>query len=626
MQKPNQLSSEAAFTFKEVMQDGSTIFYRCEFEDDFPIRYMSPNVDAILGFSKKEFKDDDTLWLKRIHPQDRKKVVDAYKKLTPSEFESIEFRFKHKNGGYIWLRDEVKLIVDSEDTPRSVVGSSREVTAQKEAETKLKELNSTLEERIRERTSSLEKANETLKEQGQTMQLQKLAIDNLNDMVIITKAPKGNPSDAETIFVNKAFEQLTGYQAEEVIGRNPNFLHGEKTSQKVLDQIDKHLAANHSLREEFINYKKDGTPFWVELDMAPFLTAQEDYNYWIGINRDITQRKEANQKLEESEQRYRAITELSFDAVFEVNLEGNILSCNKRASEISGYSQEELIGMNTKKLMPEEYSPIHPDIFSKNDTTGNDVWERMYRKKDGTLIPTETHTQVYTIGAEKRIVAYVRDITTHREYEDALFKSLKEKETLLAEIHHRVKNNLAIISGLLEMQVFNTEDEQLLDKLRESQSRIQSIAMVHEKLYRSDSFSEIAIDQYITDLVTRIVRSMTNFDKNIQVEHDLAPITLTVSQAIPCGLLLNELITNCFKHAFNDQQEGNILIQLKREGDRLSLSVQDNGVGLSDDFDIHKESTLGMTLINTLIQQLNGDLEVSSIGGSRFEASFTIDE
>ncbi|MCW9705618.1 PAS domain-containing sensor histidine kinase [Fodinibius salsisoli] len=626
MSENHDLGKEAAFTFVEIMQGSSTIFYRCDFGGHFPVRYMSPNVEQVLGFKEEAFKADDNLWLDRIHKNDRDKVIKGYNELGRSTFTVIEFRFKHKEGHYIWLQDEVKLTVDHDGEPESVVGSSREITLQKEAETKLKELNKTLEERIKKRTSSLEEASTTLKEQRQTMQLQKLAIDNLNDMVVITKAPKDNPLNSEIVFVNRAFEEFTGYQAEEVLGEEPKFLHGTETSPIIVNRIEEQLLASSSLREEFINYKKDGTPYWVELDMAPFLTAREEYNYWVGINRDITQRKEAEQKLEESEQRYRAITELSFDAIFEVGLDGTILDCNKRACQLSGYSREELVGMNAKKLVPEEYRSEHPEAFSEEHITGDEVWERIYRKKDGTQVPTEVHTQLYNIGEKKRIVAYVRDNTTHKEYENAIFKSLKEKETLLAEIHHRVKNNLAIISGLLEMQVFNTEDEKLLNKLRESQARIQSIAMVHEKLYSSDSFSEIAIDQYIKDLVERIVSSMANFNKNIRMQYDMDPVTLTVGQAIPCGLILNELITNCFKHAFKDQQEGQIWTVLKRKDENLHLVVKDNGSGLADDFDIHTESSLGMTLINTLIQQLNGELSVSTNGGSNFEITFEIDQ
>lgn len=518
------------------------------------------------------------------------------------------------------------------------MGSSVEITDRKEAEKELKELNKTLEERIDERNSKLSaakrklkkqiqyrnKAENKLKEQHEQLELQELALDNLNDMVVVTKAPKSDPLNSEIIFVNQAFEQFTGYRSDEVVGRKPVFLHGPETSQEVVNRINEQITNRQSLREEFINYKKDGTAYWCELDMSPFPMDEEGYEFWVGINRDITQRKEAEKKLEESELRYRAITELSFDAIFEMNLEGKILNCNQRASELFGYSRDELIGMNTVDLMPEEYRDTQPDTLADVETTGNEAWERTYQKKDGTFFPTEIHTQMYEIGGEKRFIAYVRDNTAHKNYENTIRRSLKEKETLLAEVHHRVKNNLAIISGLLEMQVFNTEDEQLLNKLQESQSRIQSIAMVHEKLYSSESFSEIAIDQYINDLLDMIVESMIDFEKDIQIEKDMDSVQLAVGQAIPCGLLMNELITNAFKHAFEDRDEGIIRILLKEHGSTITLCVEDDGMGLPENFDIGSESSLGMTLINTLVKQLGGELEVTSENGTCFRITFEI--
>ncbi len=457
-------------------------------------------------------------------------------------------------------------------------------------------------------------------------QLQQLALDNLNDMVIITKARRNDPLNSSIVFVNKSFERITGYKSEEVIGKTPTFLHGPETSEEVLSRINAKIKKRISLREEFINYKKDGTPYWVELDMAPFPTDNEQYEYWVGINRDITKRKQAEQKLEESEKRHRTFTELAFDAIFEIYIDGTILRCNKRASELFGYEREELIGMHVLELIPKEFHGNQPDTFAGIATTGDEAWERMYKKKDGTIFPTEIHTAFYEMDDQKRLIAYVRDITDHKNYEHAIKKSLKEKETLLTEVHHRVKNNLAIISGLLEMQVFNAEDEQLLAKLKESQSRIQSIAMVHEKLYSSDSFSEIAIDQYIEDLLDWIEGSMSDYEKDITVEKEMDAILLTVNQAIPCGLLLNELITNCYKHAFTGQDSGKIRISVKQKGSEIELHVEDSGLGLPDDFDLEEESSLGMTIINTLTHQLNGNLEIISEGtGTSFTLTFNIE-
>lgn len=632
MQESEYGKNISGFPFQKLLKNSSIIFYQRKIEDTFPLLYISSNVKELLGYKDEFFIAGKGAWFQKVHQKDRDKLRSAYRQIAETGYQEVEFRFKHKKGHYLWFRDEINYVDD-----KTVVGSCIDITDEKEAENKLRDLNQTLEERIKERTSKLSTANRKLKKQVQyrnkaedqlrdqheRLRMQQLAIDNLNDMVVVTKSRKEDPLNSRIIFVNKAFEKFTGYQAEEVIGRKPTFLHGPKTSQDVLNRINEKIGNHGSLREEFINYKKDGSPYWAELDMAPFPTEGDDFEYWVGINRDITQRKKAEQKLEESERRYRAFAELSFDAIFDLALDGTIQNCNKRASELFGYDQDELIGMSSRELMPEEYRSSQPDIISTDTTTGDEAWERTYKKKDGTLFPTEIHTQLFNFDGEKRLIAYVRDNTAHKKYENAIRKSLKEKETLLAEVHHRVKNNLAIISGLLEMQVFNTEDEQLLGKLKESQSRILSIAMVHEKLYSSESFSEIAINKYIDDLLGMIIGSMGD-KKNIRIEKDMEAIFLTMEQAVPCGLLLNELITNCFKHGFQKVDSGVIKIAIKKQQGQVLLSIKDNGTGLPQDFDVESQASLGMTLITTLVKQLDGELNVTSNGGSCFEIAFEI--
>ncbi|PAU94750.1 hypothetical protein CK503_04555 [Aliifodinibius salipaludis] len=590
-------SGETNFRVGKLLKKSSIACYHRESDEQFSYTDISSNVSRLVGYSQSEIIADDFSWLGRLHPEDRQTVTSFLENLETGHPQTIEYRFKHKSGHYIWLRDEVELVAD--EISEKFVGMLVKVDQYRE----IQQLN------VREREK-----------------LQQLALDNLNDMVIITKAPKDEPLNSRIVFVNKSFEQFTGYESEEIINRTPTFLHGPETSEEALDRINQKIKKGESLREEFVNYKKDGTPYWVELDMARFPTDDGRYEYWVGINRDITQRKRAEKKLEESEKRHRTFTELSFDAIFEVHVDGTILRCNKRACELFGYSREELIGMHVLDLTPEEYHSKQPEIFGNINTTGDDAWERIYKKKDGTKFPTEIHTAFYEMGGEKRLIAYVRDNTDHKRNEQTIRKSLKEKETLLAEVHHRVKNNLAIISGLLQMQVFNTTDESLLAKLRESQSRIQSIAMVHEKLYSSESFSEIAIDKYINDLLNMIEGSMTNFEKDIRVNTDMESILLTVGQAIPCGLLLNEMITNCYKHAFEDRDEGQIEISIEENEKQIKLSVADNGIGLPEDFDIEQQSSLGMTIINTLTTQLNGQLEVDTGEyGSRFSLAFEIE-
>ncbi len=590
-------SGEVKFRPEKLLEKSSIAYYHRESGDQYPYVDISPNVSRLLGYSRSEMKAEDFRWLSRIHPEDRQSVVSMLDNLEPDDPLTIEYRFKHKSGHYLWLRDKVELVTDEER--QEFVGVFVKADKDKEME----HLN--LEEREK---------------------LQQLALDNLNDMVIITRAPKDDPLNSRIVFVNKSFEQFTGYRSAEIINKTPTFLHGPETSEEALARINQKIKGGQSLREEFINYKKDGTPYWVELDMAPFPTDDGEYEFWVGINRDITQRKIAEKKLAESEKRHRTFTEMAFDAIFEIHVDGTILRCNKRACELFGYSREELIGMHVLDLTPEEFQSKQPETFAGIATTGDEAWERTYLKKDGTKLPTEIHTAFYEMGGQKRLITYVRDNTDHKKYEHTIRKSLKEKETLLAEVHHRVKNNLAIISGLLQMQVFNTEDENLLAKLKESQSRIQSIAMVHEKLYSSETFSEIAIDKYINDLLNMIEESMTDFKKDIRVSMDMEPIRLTVGQAIPCGLLLNEMITNCYKHAFESSDEGKIDISIKENEGQIKLSVKDSGIGLPEDFNIEQQPSLGMTIINTLTTQLDGQLEVDSGDfGSSFTLTFDIE-
>lgn len=624
MQYQNRDNSKFSYPFKELLTTSGIIFYHCSLAKNFPLLFISENVKDILGFNTKEFFKNDSFWRDRLHPDDREQVIKNFQNIFETESFIVEFRFKHQNNEYVWLRDEVKLVRNKKGEPESIVGSSINITSRKRAEEKLQQLNKTLEERIENRTQDLIKANKKLSEQQQRLKLLQMAVANINDMVIVTKVPVNEPLKSEIVFVNKAFEAFTGYSYAEVREKDPIFLHGKDTSAETIEQIRQSILKHEPVRAEFINYTKKGEPYWVELDMSPFPADEEGYEYWVGINRDITKRKNTEKVLEESEQKHRAYTELSFDAIFEIRQDGTITDCNKRACDMFGYDRSELIGMNTRELTPEKYRDSQPEMISEEITTGSKAWERTYRRKDGSHFPTEINTKLYERDGKKRLIAYVRDITEQKKNEQTIKDSLKEKDTLLAEIHHRVKNNLAIISGLLEMQTYNAEDEAIVKALRESQSRIQSIAMVHEKLYQSDSFTNIPFDKYLDELLSLIAGTFNRKGKKIKIQKKIEPVFLDVNRAIPCGLIFNELITNAYKHAFVDSSvnKATISVTLTKKDNTIRLEVQDNGCGLPADYTIEQPSSLGTTLIQTLVEQLDGELEFSSEKGTYFKISF----
>ncbi|GEM_PF-874068 len=191
-------------------------------------------------------------------------------------------------------------------------------------------------------------------------------------------------------------------------------------------------------------------------------------------------------------------------------------------------------------------------------------------------------------------------------------ENLREKETLLAEIHHRVKNNLAVISGLLQLESQKTEDKQTERILKNSQLRIHSMATVHEMLYEAKNFNQLSFSDFVAEMVSSIQEIYETDSKNIDLKLNTADINLNVNQAVPCGLIINELVTNAFKHAYPDGGEGVVAVSIEEKEEKITLQVEDEGVGLPDDFSLESSETLGFTLVNILAQQLKAEVTVDT--------------
>lgn len=216
-------------------------------------------------------------------------------------------------------------------------------------------------------------------------------------------------------------------------------------------------------------------------------------------------------------------------------------------------------------------------------------------------------------GKPDLILIITQDITRRKNIELSLSKSLNEKATLLSEVHHRVKNNLAIISGLLELELYGTEnnDPKISDFIRKNHLRILSMAKIHEILYKSDTLTHVSFKEYIEDLLRRIDNLLNKDGNDIKFITHIDDTELNINQAIPCGLMLNELISNSMKHAFPDSRKGVIEVIFKEKDDNINIKVGDNGIGLPDDFNFKESSKLGLTLVKTLCAQLNADLSIS---------------
>lgn len=235
-----------------------------------------------------------------------------------------------------------------------------------------------------------------------------------------------------------------------------------------------------------------------------------------------------------------------------------------------------------------------------------------------------------TYNSEGKAIKFegtLQDISDKKESEEVITQSLKEKEILLAEIHHRVKNNLAVVSSLLEVQAMNKENEQLKDELLNATLRIHSIASIHEQLYQSDNFHEIKFSNGIEKLVMSVVETM-HVETDVFVDFDLDEVSLSINQGIPCSLLVNEIITNIIKHAFKGRKKGDIRVRLKqKESDTLRIQIDDNGRDLPDNFEQIATESIGLVLIDRLTEQLSGSHEYSPRPdghGTRFILDFPV--
>jgi len=230
-------------------------------------------------------------------------------------------------------------------------------------------------------------------------------------------------------------------------------------------------------------------------------------------------------------------------------------------------------------------------------------------------------------GSYSHMVAIGRDITARKESETKLKESLTEKEVLLSEIHHRVKNNLALVSGMLQMQVFDEDNEEVINKLNNSMLRVETMASIHQLLYESSSFSRLEFSKIINKLIKSTHNSFSA-GKDIDIEIDTDTFELSINQAVPCSLIINEAITNVYKHAFKNRQRGWIKALLRRDGDLVTFRLEDDGNGLPEDFDIHNLSSLGTKIITALVKQLKGSFELvpREGGGTIFKLEFSAKE
>jgi len=375
------------------------------------------------------------------------------------------------------------------------------------------------------------------------------------------------------------------------------------------------------------------TPQWQEIRISPIKRKGENVALTI-ITTNMTRKKQSEKALMETEERYRMIFNGSRDAVFITDRQSRFLDVNQAAVSLTGYSKDELVKMNLPDLQEVMDLSYYNDIFTRILNGESILNNSVIRTKEGELIDVEFSNQRIFIGNEAFVHTIARDISKRMEAEQKIKASLLEKEVLLKEIHHRVKNNLQVISSLLYLQSTHLDDDRVNSIIRESRNRIQSMALVHERLYKSSDLANIDFTSYIRDFTAYLFKSYNVDPRLITTTLTLDQIFLSVETAIPCGLIMHELVINALKHAFPDEENGMIQIHLSQETDssiptsspaeEIQFIIEDNGIGLPDGLDIWNTESMGLHLVSTLVKQLGGHIKVDSpIQGSQQERQGT---
>ncbi len=490
---------------------------------------------------------------------------------------------------------------------RAYTALSEEVAVRTKAEEELRDLNKDLEGRVLARTAQLQAANEQLRASEERFSA---AFHHSPIASSITRA-----DDLRLVDVNDVFLASSGYTRDELIGKVPSELGLFERGKELTAALESLRAHGESPPFESRYRTKSGTT-GVNLH-AIRVIAIGGVPHLLAMTLDITDRKRSSEKANQ----LAAIVQSSEDAIIGKDLAGIITSWNPGAERIYGYTEREAIGQPIAMLLPPGHEEEGQEII-RRVLAGEHIehYEAMRCTRSGDHLLMSLSVSPIR-NADGQVIAastIARNITEKRRSEDALRRSLREKEIMLKEIHHRVKNNLQIISSLLSLQSGRYRDQEILRAFDESQRRVRTMAMVHEQLYRSENFASINFGENLTRITRELISAYGR--PGIRLSMEIEPVTLAIDNAIPCGLIANELLSNALKHAFPGGRAGTLTVGLHMiDPAHARLVVSDDGVGLPEGKrGCSNPTTLGMTLVTSLAEQIDGSLTCATGSGCTF--------
>jgi len=502
----------------------------------------------------------------------------------------------------------------------------------KRAEVELKKAHDELEIRVIDRTAELENANERMKREikdrkqaEETLraseELYSSIFESMNDGILVLD------HNFHYTHWNQAMERISKVPRQELIGNEkvPWEVFPHLAEQRVDEMMQRTMRGEVVQREDIPYHLPDGTRGFTSEIFLPLQSAAGKIRGVVGVIHDVTKRKQAEEALRESEEKFRIIFDQAADSILLVDPETQaLIDFNDIAHQNLGFTREEFKMLKVQDLDVVETPEETERHVEKVKREGGDTFETKLRAKTGEIHHFLMKVRAISIGANDYILGIWHDITNLKQVESQIKASLKEKETLLQEIHHRVKNNMQVIISLLKLQSSTVQDQAVLDALMKSQTRVQAMASVHETLYSTESLSSIDFKTYTSKLARTIFQTFGVSSGQVELKIEAEDIKFGIEKATPLGLLINELVSNSLKYAFPEGRSGEITIRLKKiDGDEIELIFGDNGIGVPEDFDWRNTDTLGFKLVKILAEgQLNGEINLECDYGTRFVIRF----
>ncbi|MEB3886101.1 PAS domain S-box protein [Lyngbya sp. CCY1209] len=655
---------ESERQFRQLAESIREVFFICPVQGG-EWTYISPAFESIWGISREEIYRNPDLWFESIHPEEREFIRELFKNHAIAEPFNQEYRIVRPDGTERWIWTRSFPVFDGAGLVDRTVGLAEDITDRRQVEDALRE-----------------------------SEARYATLTDISPVGIFRTDARG-----ECVYINEHGCDLLGLPAVDILGRGwIQAIHPEDRD-GVIGEWMETLADYRPFQSEYRFRHPDGREVWVFARAVPDRDDFDEVVGFVGTLTDISERKAAEQSLQQLNQRLEMLVEQRTAQLQDMNkqLRGEIADRQKIQGQIAAKAyqqaivaelgQKALSGIDLYTLIEEVvvqvsrclnvdycklleirtpepdrltvaiagqnlYSFILPNSsqtepmshdggLSPREGGGGSTQIHRYPYLSGVSIPIDGRNSRYGIlgvyANEERIftqedVHFLQSAANvlataieRKQAESQLMDSLKEKEILLKEIHHRVKNNLLVVSNLLEFQSDYTDNPEVTRLLEDSQQRIQSMALIHEKLYQSTGLDRINFGDYLQDLADQLFDSYSMENHAVELELDIDPVELNLETANPCSLIVNELISNALKHAFADGRPGKLSLELHGDGHgSITLIVRDNGVGLPEGLDIRNVESLGMELIWTLTDQIEGTLELLEVReGTAFKLTFS---